>query len=174
MLKRRRIALPFYQKNEGVVKVNGDSTGMPVFVLVVDVAQQITYTLPLTISSSTDWPENIKIPTDAHFYLTATDKFIENPIDKQIHVWRLIADWTVGVAPAGEVLEVMLKNPISGFQINKISPMQKSFLSGSATFDLETIADSASIGIGYQIFFRSTTNPTVTLQSVTRTSLHKD
>lgn len=174
MLKRRRIALPFYKKTEGVVKIDGDSTGQPVFNLAVDVAQQITYTLPLIISSSTDWPENIKTPADADFYLTLTDKFIENPIDKQVHLWRVIINWTVGVAPGGEILEVMIKNPISGFEINKLSPMQKTFLAGSATFDLVTIADSASIGIGYEFFFRSTTNPTVTLDSITRTSLHKD
>lgn len=176
--------------NDGVVKVNGGASGVKPQVSLsasgnsYGPAKQIIYTTPLTFAASptTSWPETtVPFPGVTSNIYTGTDnttqRWIENPINGQVHIWRLIATVIPGSNSSGSV-KTTFKNPDSGFEINSISllPSGSSGTGKILTFYFYTIGDGDSIGSGkgYQLFAETDSDCTFRVESFTRVSLFKD
>lgn len=171
--------------NDGVVRIDGGLNGTKPSLAFGENngfsntgTKKIVYTTPLTFAPSptTSWPETITNPTDADIYLAASNKFRENPIKGQVHLWRLIINLTAGANSAGAVNAIM-KNPSSGFIINSIQLIPAGSASGSIlTFYFYTIADDQSLdpGRGYEFYLDANKAVTATIESITRVSLFKD
>lgn len=171
------------QREEGPVKANGVVTS----VLVTDGTKfQITATTPLTFSTASRFPLSVsnQFPgqdpqtnpgTFTPFvYDSATDKWLENPKDRQVHVWRIILDYTRASTNTNRFIIGSLENPLSGFteQIAFGMPNGAAFQTFETEFVFVTIADSASIGFGYELFLTPEgDNITINDLSVTRISL---
>ncbi|MFV0177098.1 hypothetical protein OBK27_09190 [Empedobacter falsenii] len=170
--------------NDGVVKINsGDNGVKPSYSFTKSGSSygtevQTLYTTPLIFAPlpTTSWHETITNPTNADIYLAASNKFRENPIKGQVHLWRLIINLTAGANSAGAVNAIM-KNPSSGFIINSIQLIPAGSASGSIlTFYFYTIADDQSLdpGRGYEFYLDANKAVTATIESITRVSLFKD
>ncbi|AZB25555.1 hypothetical protein EG339_13660 [Chryseobacterium bernardetii] len=173
--------------NDGVVKVNsGNANVKPTLNLVASgngygTRQQVVYTTPLVFASSptTSWPETtVPFPgVTSNIYIAATNKWRENEIYGQVHVWRLIANIMPNSNSLGSV-KATFKNPDSGFEVNSIQlvPSGSNGIGNLLTFYFYTIADPASLdpGRGYQLFMESDINCDVQIESFTRVSMFKD
>lgn len=172
--------------NDGVVKVNGGNGGAkPNITLSASgnsygAAVPVTYTTPLTFASAptTSWPETtVPFPGQtANIYIAATNKWRENEINGQVHLWRLITRVTPGASSSGAV-RAYLTNPDSGFLVDAISLIPSGSAAGTvASFYFYTIADPASLdpGRGYVLYLQSNMDCTVEVDSFTRVSLFKD
>ncbi len=175
--------------NDGVVKIIGGNAGaLPSISLTgsgnsFGTQQQVLYTTPLTFAASptTSWPETtVPFPgSTSNIYIgttPATQRWIENNVEGQIHVWRLIAKVTSGNNSSGSVMAIFT-NPDSGFVVNSISSLPSGSSSGNIlTFYFYTVADPDSLapGKGYQLFLEADTSCTIQIQSFTRISLFKD
>lgn len=175
--------------NDGVVKINsGASNTKPTYNLVKEnnsygPEQQVIYTTPLSFAAfpTTSWPETtVPFPgTTSNIYIgttNATQRWIENNIDGQVHVWRLIIKVTAGASSLGS-LKATFRNPNTSFEVSGISLLPAgSQASKVLTFYFYTIADSDSTspGRGYQLFLQADVNCTVEVDSFTRVSLFKD
>lgn len=173
--------------NDGVVKVNsGNANVKPTLNLVASgngygTRQQVVYTTPLVFASSptTSWPETtVPFPgVTSNIYTAATNKWRENEIYGQVHVWRLIANIMPNSNSLGSV-KATFKNPDSGFEVNSIQlvPSGSNGIGNLLTFYFYTIADPASLdpGRGYQLFMESDINCDVQIESFTRVSMFKD
>lgn len=177
--------------NDGVVKINsgGSAEIKPVYNLTASGSgygtdQQILYSTPLNFAPSptTNWPENtVPYPgtTSSIYYTGTTDaaqRWKENPVEGQVHVWRLIASVDPGANSSGSVRSTLL-NPDSGFKVTSVQEVPKGSGSGNiVTMYFYTIADANSIapGKGYQIFIQADFTCKLTIESLTRISLFKD
>lgn len=176
--------------NDGVVKINSGAAGAkPTITLAASgnsygPAQQIIYATPLVFAASptTSWPETtVPFPgVTSNIYIgatNATQRWRENEINGQVHIWRLIATVTASSNSSGSI-KTTFKNPDSGFEINSISllPAGSSGLAKTLTFYFYTIADPASLdpGKGYQMFAESDMGCSFVVESFTRVSLFKD
>lgn len=177
--------------NDGVVKVESGAGGVKPTVNLsasgntYGTPQQILYTTPLTFAPSptTSWPETtVPYPGNTSNIYTgttpATQRWRENLIMGQVHVWRIMATVTAGSNSSGSVLATF-KNPDSGFEINAIAllPSGSSGVPKVVTFYFYTIADQLSIpeeGKGYQLWMTADQTANVRVDSVTRVSLFKD
>jgi hypothetical protein len=91
--------------NEGVVKLNSGAGVKPSFAfrssggVPLMTYQNIVYQTPMNIvtdfasSPTTTWPENIINPVPGDIYDSATNRFLENPIAGQVHMWRVIVSY---------------------------------------------------------------------------------
>jgi hypothetical protein len=175
---------------EGQVKING-SGGQPIVSVNFqnDIAKIFAYdngALDLSASPVTQFPSNITNPTDADIVDPSTFRFLENPIEGQVHYWRIEYRFANKGGNNNLGVTIGLRNPVSGFTITKTDTLFSSAqLSPNVTFPdgsskqlpssliLVTVADSASIGTGYQLFGATTNNDnnlTITIDSVTRIS----
>lgn len=176
--------------NDGVVKINSGAGGTKPTVNLgangstYGTAMQIIYTTPLIFAPSptTSWPEttvpfpgvteNIYIGTTA-----ATQRWRENEINGQVHIWRVIAKVTAGNGSSSSV-KATFKNPDSGFEVNSIAlvPAGSNSNPKLLTFYFYTIADPDSLtpGKGYQLWMEADATVTVEMESMTRVSLFKD
>ncbi|WP_232509166.1 hypothetical protein [Chryseobacterium sp. StRB126] len=172
--------------NDGVVKVNsGNANVKPTFSLVASgngygTRQQVIYATPLVFAASptTSWPETtVPFPGVTSNIYTANNKWRENEIYGQVHVWRLIANIMPNSNSIGSV-KATFKNPDSGFEVNSIQlvPSGSNGVGNLLTFYFYTIADPASLdpGKGYELFMESDINCGVQIESFTRVSLFKD
>lgn len=173
--------------NDGVVKINSGNGGVkPTLNLSAAGSgygpkQQVIYAVPLVFAPSptTSWPETtVPFPgVTSNIYLSSTNKWRENEINGQVHIWRLIANITPGSNSSGSVKATMT-NPDSGFVVNSIQflPSGSSGVGNVLTFYFYTIADPASLdpGKGYQLFMEADTGCNVVVDSFTRVSLFKD
>ncbi|SHL47468.1 hypothetical protein [Chryseobacterium contaminans] len=172
--------------NDGVVKVNsGNANVKPTLSLVASgngygARQQVIYTTPLIFAASptTSWPETtVPFPGVTSNIYTAANKWRENEIYGQVHVWRLIANIMPNSNSLGSV-KATFKNPDSGFEVNSIQlvPSGSNGVGNILTFYFYTIADPASLdpGRGYELFMESDINCSVQIDSFTRVSLFKD
>ncbi|GAB0155930.1 hypothetical protein CHRYSEOSP005_11920 [Chryseobacterium sp. Alg-005] len=173
--------------NDGVVKINsGNGGAKPTLNLSATGGgygprQQVIYTVPLVFAASptTSWPETtVPFPgVTSNIYISATNKWRENEIYGQVHLWRLIVNITPGSNSSGSV-KATLTNPDSGFVVNSIQflPSGSSGVGNVLTFYFYTIADQASLdpGRGYQLFLEADTGCNAVVDSFTRVSLFKD
>lgn len=173
--------------NDGVVKINSGNAGVkPTLNLTAAGSgygpkQQVVYAVPLVFAASptTSWPETtVPFPgVTSNIYNSTTNKWRENEIYGQVHIWRLIANITPGSNSSGSV-KATLTNPDSGFIVNSIQflPSGSNGVGNVLTFYFYTIADAASLdpGRGYQLFLESDTGCNVVVDSFTRVSLFKD
>lgn len=173
--------------NDGVVKINsGNANVKPSFSLTPSgntygTAATVTYTTPLVFAASptTSWPETtVPFPgVTANIYTAATNKWRENEIYGQVHIWRLIATVTPGSNSSGSVKSTF-RNPDSGFEVTSIQllPSGSSGTGNILTFYFYTIADADSLnpGRGYLLSMQSDTSCGVVVESFTRVSLFKD
>ncbi|MCB4234808.1 hypothetical protein LDL59_06000 [Kaistella anthropi] len=184
------VATSLQAGNDGVVKINSGFGGAKPTVSLAaggntyTPPKQILYTIPLVFAPSptTSWPEttvpfpyttsNIYIGTDA-----TTQRWRENEINGQVHIWRVIAKVTAGSNAASSV-KTTFKNPDSGFEVNSIAllPSGSSGTPKTLTFYFYTIADPDSVapGKGYQIWVEADATCTFQMESMTRVSLFKD
>lgn len=172
--------------NEGVVKINASGAGAgtrPTFAMAANSTTQIKYaSTPLVYSSSptTSWPENATV-ADTSIYNTTTNQFIENNVMGQVHLWRLIVNYTKASEILSDDLKLIVRNPLSTFRLEISGVIPSSKTSGILVYNFITIADGLSLpaplgtGGGY-IFELSTSDlmNSVVIDSVTRISFHKD
>lgn len=154
--------------NDGNVKINGGAGGvMPEWPnggpdSIDSTWQPIVYTTPLTLSGVTKWPNNIITPTDADVYLVGTNTFIENPVDLQVHLWRLQFEFEKQSSQTN--LEIRLMNPLSGFTLETFTNFASGLTDGHLIATFVTVADSASLppplgtGQGYVFEVRADNN----------------
>ncbi len=176
--------------NDGVVRIESGSGGAkPTVNLAANgntygTPQQILYPTPLVFAPSptTSWPENtVPFPgISSNIYVGssgATQRWRENEINGQVHIWRVIAKVTAGSNAASSV-KTTFKNPDSGFEVNSIAllPSGSSGTPKTLTFYFYTIADPDSLapGKGYQLWVEADATCTFQMESMTRVSLFKD
>ena len=172
--------------NDGVVRIdgqNGSATDKPTLTNVGQSngfgnEKQVMYNgaLKFAPSPTTSWPETITSPVDSDIYLSTGGKFRENPINGQVHIWRIIIKLTAGASSSGSVM-ASLRNPDSGFQVTSVQLIPSGSSSGSIlTFYFYTIADPFSLnpGKGYQLWMDANKVVNIEVESVTRVSLFKD
>lgn len=177
--------------NDGVVKINSGAGGVkPTYTLAASgngygPRQLILYTTPLVFAPSptTSWPETTVpfpgITTNIYQGSTAVNqRWIENIVPGQVHIWRLIATVTAGAASSGSLRATFL-NADSGFSVSSVSllPSGSSEIGGkNLTFYFYTIGDPDSLapGRGYQMFLETDQSVSVIIDSFTRISLFKD
>jgi len=173
--------------NDGVVKINsGNANVKPSLSLSASgntygTAVTVTYATPLVFAPSptTSWPETtVPFPgVTSNIYVSATNKWRENEIYGQVHVWRLIATVTPGSNSSGSV-KATFRNPDSGFSVTSIQllPAGSSGTGNVLTFYFYTIADADSLdpGRGYVMSMQADMTCTAVVDSFTRVSLFKD
>lgn len=177
--------------NDGVVKVDSGAGGVKPTLSLAGAGNtygppvQVLYTTPLIFAPSptTSWPETtVPYPgVTANIYSGATaasQRWRENLIMGQVHIWRVIATATAGSNSTGSLLATF-KNPDSGFEINSIAllPSGSSGVPKVVTFYFYTIADQFSIPEttkGYQLWMTADQTVSVRIESMTRVSLFKD
>ncbi|WP_291888524.1 hypothetical protein [Chryseobacterium sp.] len=173
--------------NDGVVKINsGNANVKPTLNLSASgstygAAVTVTYATPLVFAASptTSWPETtVPFPgVTSNIYIAATNKWRENEIYGQVHVWRLIVTVTPGSNSSGSV-KATFKNPDSGFEITSVQllPAGSNGTGNVLTFYFYTIADAASLdpGRGYVLTMQADMTCTAVIDSFTRVSLFKD
>ena len=102
-------------------------------------------------------------------------RLIENPINGQSHVWRIQGTYTGKGAGNNGALDIVFRNPISGFSVTRSITLPLGRTSGSFDELIITIADSASIPTpnGYILEARTSfadANIVVGITSITRIS----
>ncbi|MCA4777051.1 hypothetical protein IF076_08215 [Empedobacter stercoris] len=180
--------------NDGVVKINsGDNGVKPSYSLTKSGSSygtevQILYTTPLIFAPSptTSWPETtVPFPgvTSNIYFETnpvkepSKQRWRENNINGQVHIWRLITKVTSTSSSTGSIRSTF-RNPDSDFEVSSISliPAGSSQSPKTLTFYFYTIADNESTadGKGYQMFIQADVDCDVVVESFTRVSLFKD
>lgn len=169
----------------GVVKLNNAVANT----LVTDLTKfKIVNQVGSTFFPATEFPKNISnnypgqdpvnnyatfIP---HLYNSVADKWLENPINSQVTLWRIGVKYTRVGTSANRELIFSLENPVTGFveQECLILPAGAEFQTFEKNFLVATIADADSIGEGYEMFL-TPNGENITLDSVdvTRISLEK-
>jgi hypothetical protein len=88
----------------------------------------------------------------ANIYDSTTNKWRENEINGQIHVWRLIAMVTPGSNSSGSV-KAIFRNPDSGFEVTSVQllPAGSNGTGNILTFYFYTVADPESLDPGEDI-----------------------
>lgn len=118
---------------------------------------------------------------DANRGTSPTGRLIENPINGQVHAWRIQGSFS-GKSIAGStnyVLNIRLRNPVSGFSYLKSIVLPNNAASGNISDELITIADQQSIPSpnGYVLEVSSSqtdTGLTVQIDTITRISYAKE
>lgn len=146
----------------GVVKLNSVVTNT----VVTDGTKfKIVNQVGSVFSTATNFPKNISnqypgqdpINNYATFipelYNATDDKWLENPVDKQFHLWRVTVLYTKSTNQANKLI-FSLENPLSGFILQEAfgMPDKAPFQTFEKSFLVGTIADSNSIGEGYELF----------------------
>lgn len=101
------------------------------------------------------------------------NKFLENNISYQQTTFRVRASYTKTSSSVAEVVTFFLQNPVSGFILEDTNVIRRTSTSGNLTFEVISIADSASIGEGYVFSLFSSDDITITITDITRFSSHK-
>lgn len=104
-----------------------------------------------------------------------TGRLIENPINGQTHFWRVQGSYSGKANGNTGVIELILRNPVSGFQYYMTVNLPDGRTSGNFNLLAITIADPASIPApnGYvldAITSFTDTNLQISIQSITRIS----
>lgn len=137
--------------------------------------QRVEYLPSLNYATaSTYWPENITSPSDSDIYDFTTNRFLENSVVGQVHMWRVILSMESQTSSSGSIMG-RIYNPDSGFQTTSVQLIPSGGGGTNSTFLFFTIADGLSIGSGYEIGFSANIQlNNIKVESVTRVSLFKD
>lgn len=108
-----------------------------------------------------------------------TGRLIENPINGQKHVWRVQGSYSNKATGNNGALDLVLKNPVSGFSVTKSITLPSGRTSGLFDELIITIADQASIPSPNGYILQSSTsfsdaNLSISITSITRFSDAKD
>lgn len=118
---------------------------------------------------------------DANRGTAPTGRLIENPINGQVHGWRIQGTFS-GKSTSGsttEVITLRIRNPVSGFTYIKAITLPNNLANGSFADELITIADGESIPSprGYILEVASSTTDsglTIAIDAITRLSYAKE
>lgn len=112
---------------------------------------------------------------------TPNGRLIENPINGQVHSWRIQGTFSGKSTSHGgvEILHIRLRNPVSGFIILKSVVLSDELATGDFSEELISIADGASIPSpdGYVLeaaFSKTDSGLTVQIDTITRISYAKE
>lgn len=141
------------QKNlneAGQVRINYTGLGLVGFVADVAQAFNINAATPTVAASPTttyptSTPNSYAGVFDATRGTTPTGRLIENPILGQTHTWRFQVEYAGKVAGNNGALDIILTNPVSGFQYTMSFTLPSGRTSGILNDIAITIADNASI-----------------------------
>lgn len=105
----------------------------------------------------------------------SADRLRENPIEGQVHRWRIIGSFTNKSSTNGGAMIFSLVNPDSTFSVTDTITLPTGVTTGLFSAELTTIADSASlaIGKGYKLGVTisfTDNNMAITIDSITRVS----
>ena len=103
------------------------------------------------------------------------DRLRENPIEGQVHRWRIIGSFTNKSSTNGGAMVFSLVNPDSTFSVTDAITLPTGVTTGLFSAELTTIADSASLatGKGYKLGITASftdNNMAITINSITRVS----
>lgn len=174
-------AIPDIYNHAGQIKAN--YTGLQIS----NVTANQEYTMPLHTATPTisDAPTTIYPSGSATTYNPAmfipgdnpptTMRLRENNIPGQSHRWRIIGGYENKAQGNNGELQLILKNPDSGFSVTDQITLPSDKTSGIFTMELMTIADNASlaVGRGYQLIAQTSftdNNLVVRVDSITRIS----
>lgn len=172
------------QPNDGTIKINNGNGTQPTFINLT-VAQPITYTAPLGISSfPTSSPPlaiNNGVFVDADIYDFINNRFLEQQLTSSIHGgqitnWRVIVNYSSKPVNNSGKITITISNPLSGFVINGTYTMPQGVTGeNDIAINIVTIADDASklpvvggTGAGYDFSISATTSVDVTVVSIAR------
>lgn len=175
-------AIPAIYNNAGQIKV--DYTGLQI----TGVTPNTQYTLPLHTAvatvvpaPTTIYPRNSQPTYNPEMFIPgatppATMRLRENNKPGQSHRWRVIGFYSNKSQENNGELQLMLKNPDSGFIVTDQITLPSDKTSGIFTMELITIADLASLGVGkgYQLVVNASFNDSnllVRIDSITRISI---
>jgi len=102
-------------------------------------------------------------------YDSATGRWLENPIDRQVHRWRVTMDYTRGTVTNNRELVFTLSNPATSFVLRNIliMPGGAEFQDNEVNVEFSTVADSSSIGSGYELeIFANGNGSQITINSL--------
>lgn len=169
------------KKNEaGQVKVNYTGltltgfTGNTLRTFDINAATQTISASPTTKYPNST-PNNYAGFFDSSRGAGPTGRLIENPINGQTHFWRVQGSYSGKANGNTGVIELILRNPVSGFQYYMTINLPDGRTSGNFNLLAITIADPASIPApnGYvldAITSFTDTNLQISIQSITRIS----
>ncbi len=138
-------------KNEsGQVKVNYTGLNTTNFTADVEKILDINAATPTIVSSPTttfpiSTPNNYGGFFDATRGITPTGRLIENPINGQVHTWRIQLTYSGKTAGSNGSLDIILANPVSGFTYVLPFTLPSGRTSGTINSLAITIADQESI-----------------------------
>jgi len=110
---------------------------------------------------------------------STTGRWLENPVDGQIHFWRITARFTRSTTAGNRQMRFILTNPDTGFEQDYAQEIRRVNTEQTITANIVTVADSGSIGSGYILNIdldnqgQTTGNTTFLSVDVTRLSLEK-
>ncbi|MEP1473107.1 MAG: hypothetical protein ABJK25_19175, partial [Halieaceae bacterium] len=187
--------------NAGQVKIDGyntggDTTTKPNYTLDGNLSggaiqyQKISYDSAssgdLVFSSgSTSWPQNVVTPDDEDFYNFDDDTFLENPILRQAHIWRVVVNFvksTSGNKTAAISIQISNPSATSTFAVSQLQSVSPAIGQGTLVYNIISIADEASVpglptsdpgAVGYEFGIGADVDLVVTIDSITRISLQK-
>lgn len=118
---------------------------------------------------------------DANRGTSPTGRLIENPINGQVHGWRIQGSYS-GKSTSGttaEVLSLRIRNPVSGFVYVKAITLSNNLAAGTFADELITIADNDSIPSPSGYILEAAMSGTdsglsVTITAITRVSFAKE
>ena len=138
----------------------------------------------LAAAPKTNWPANAPDTSKSGIWDQSSNKTIlENSLEGQIHLWRVIIEYKVPDKTHHKSIEVAFENPnpsstfLSTIKTGMVEEEKDNIV--TATFLLITIPDSLSIpgsadgGVGYKIGFRANEKVSISVLSILRVSLYK-
>lgn len=172
------------RNEQGQVKINYIGLSTTGFIAEVIKVLDINSATPIVVSSPTttypfSTPNNYGGFFDSSRGSSPTGRLIENPINGQVHTWRFQISYVNKAAGNNGSLDLILTNPVSGFQYVMPFTLPSGRTSGTLNNVAITIADGASIPIpnGYILQCRtsfSDANLTIDSISITRISQAKE
>lgn len=155
--------IPLNQREEGVVKADNVVTAT---VVNDGVKFKVTAATPLTFSAISRFPLKVsnqfpgQTPTSdpatftPFLYESVAAKWLENSKNLQTHTWRILLDYTRSSTTTNREIIFELSNPLSSFMLKTVVTMPNgaALQTNQVQVLFVSIADSASIGFGYEIF----------------------
>jgi len=170
--------------NNGVVKFIGIAQGLSFsnnetkqIVLAGNVSEVFSSVTNFPKNISNQFPGQDPIANKSTFlpflYNSSSDTWLENPLEHQVHLWRVQINYTRQGTQGNRELILRFTNTVSGFQVQevKILPNGSPFQTNTITYQFITIADSSSITNGYELELQTVGVPlTINTLEISRVS----